>query len=454
MKTLFINAPYNLEIKNWMLGSFYRLANENGDVRLVVFVEREKVEAHRRAFGHARCIIEPVADVTSSQKNKLKEIFRIIAWSSIPTETIWIRQKYTRLDGGSAIAFLIKRIIWGFGHFRLWREFLRCIEYYVFRDDLVWKEYFERYKPDAVFATGMMQEEDITLAKHARRIGIPVLGMTRSWDNLTSKLFLRLKPDLFLVQNRHMVAEAVRYCDMPKKRVRAVGFPQWDLYGVPENHMGKKETAEIIGANPDTRWITVFTGGLSTAAFRMQGYGDHIDMIGRSMEKGELQNSSLIAKFHPLDDLPKIPERKNTHILHFGKGFNFSGSDVKLLINLLRWSDVVVVFGSTMSMEAVIFDKPVVLAAFDGYKEQPYQKNLSVALTHTTHYAELQETGGMWRVSNEKELVEAIREYLQNPSLHVEGRRKMREEFIEPLDGGAGRRALEALVGLVKSDKS
>jgi len=451
MKTLFVNAPYSLEIKNWMLGSFYVLAREHQEVRLVVFVERVKLEEHRKKFGHDRCIIEPVPDVADSQRSKLKELFRIIAWSSIPTETILVRQKYTRLDGGSLLALTLKRFVWVLGHFRIWREFLRAVEYHFFHDDHIWREYFDRYKPDAVFATGMMQEEDITLAKHARRRSISVLGMTRSWDNLTSKLFLRIKPDLLLVQNRHMIKEAIRYGDMPLAKVRAVGFPQWDSYLDSQSHASKEETARIIGADPKKRWILVFTGGLSTAAFRMEGYGDHIDMIGRAMEKGEIENSALIAKFHPLDELPALKERDGVTILHFGKGFNFSGDDIKLMLNLLRWSDVVVVFGSTMSMEAVIFDKPVVLAAFDGYKEQPYQKNLAVALSHTTHYVELQEIGGMWRVGNGKELIDAIQRYLKNPQLHAGGRKKMREEFIEPLDGDVAKRVLEYLLALAKS---
>jgi UDP-N-acetylglucosamine 2-epimerase len=151
-----------------------------------------------------------------------------------------------------------------------------------------------------------------------------------------------------------------------------------------------------------------------------------------------------------LDELPTLKERKDVHILHFGKGFAFSGEDIKLLINMLRWSEVVIVFGSTMSLEAVIFDKPVILVAFDGYREQPYQKNLSVALDNTTHYVKLQKTGGMRRVSNEKELIEAIKEYLNKPALHREGRQRMREEFIEPLDGKAGARILAVLKSLVK----
>jgi len=450
MRTLFINTPSSLEIKNWMLGDFHKLAKERKDVRLIVFVEQNKLEAHRKSFAHERCIIEPMPDMRATQNSRLKEIFRIISWCSIPTETIWIRQNYTRLDGGSFLALLAKRAVWVLGHMKVWREFLRFAEYWFFYDDFVWKKYFDHYRPDAVFATSIIQEEDITLAKQARRRNIPVLGMARSWDNLTSKLFLRLKPDLFLVQNRHMVAEAIEYADMPKERVATAGFPQWDHYLNSQYHMPKEDTARIIGTDSKKRWITIFTGGLSTATFRIQGYGDHIDMLGKAMERGEIKNVAVISKFHPLDELPLLKKRSDVTILHFGKGFNFSGEDIKLLINLLRWSDVVVTFGSTMSLEAVIFDKPVVLAAFDGYKEQSYQKNLSIALSHTTHYVELQETGGMWKVSSEKELITAVTGYLENPKLHAEGRQKMRKEFIEPLDGGAGKRTLEALLALVK----
>ncbi|MEK7076832.1 MAG: hypothetical protein AAB967_01225, partial [Patescibacteria group bacterium] len=226
MKTLFVNAPHNVEIKNFLRGDFYRLAKENPDIRLVVFVEPASREKLITALGHERCIFEPVPD-HNLDSNVLKQTFRIIALASIPTESMWIRQSATYQNGGALISFVFKRFLWCLGHARVWRSIVRAMEYYVFWDDRVWKKYFDMYRPDAVFAPCLILEEDFVFLKHAKRRRIPTLGMVRSWDNFSTKLFLRVHPDELLVQNEIMKEEAIGWCDFPGERIHVVGFAQF-----------------------------------------------------------------------------------------------------------------------------------------------------------------------------------------------------------------------------------
>lgn len=123
---------------------------------------------------------------------------------------------------------------------------------------------------------------------------------------------------------------------------------------------------------------------------------------------------------------------------------------MKVLMNLIRWTDVMVNMGSTVSIEAAVFDRPVVNVGFNrpNDSEVPMHHRISYAFDHTTHHQYVERTGGTWRVSNESELIGAVKAYLANPALHREGRSKIVEEVVGPLDGKAGEKTYKELLAL------
>ncbi len=449
MKTIFITVSSGAEIKNFMLGDFYKLAKNSDDIRLVVFVPAEKIIRYKQEFNHERCIVEPMPDFGGG---KAKQLFQVLTLASIPTATIRSRQRFTYLSGGSLLAFWGKRLIWLLGHRKIFRALLRAVDYHLFREDRVWEAYFIRYNPDVVFAPALKFEESMALMKAAKRQGIPCVGMTGGWDNISSKLFLRVHPDLMLVQNPTMLRELMELNDYPAKKIRVVGFPQWDHYKDPAWEMSKAEVAKIIGVNPEKRWITYFTGGLLIGGLTMEDLRDQADILTKAIESGEIQNAQLLVRIHPLDKVTLEAKNPSSKVLDFGKGFNFSTDDIKLLANLVRLSEVTINFGSTMTLEAAIFDRPVISIGFNGYNDKkiPVFKRLSYALDNATHYFPIEKSGGVWRAKNPRDFVEAVKNYLQNPQLHHEGRLAIMRDLVGPQDGNSSRRVLEEIVGLIK----
>lgn len=449
MKTFLVPLPKEIDIRNFLLGDFYTQARQNPEIRLVVFVSPEKLKKYRAKFPHDRCIIEAMPQVDMA-KIPIRRLLSLISYASLPTETIWFRQKRVYLNGGSWLAFASKKILWNLGHKKLWRAFLRWVELALFNEEKYWGTIFLRFAPDAVFTPGLTEEGELSMLRYARQKHVPVLVMTRSWDNLTSKFPLRLFPDLLLVQNQSMAIEAHKIGDYPLEDIRVVGFPQFDHYLDSSWRMERSKLAERFGLDPSKKWIIYFTGGLASSVLGKNDYSEHIEMLLGAVERGELPNVSVIARVHPIDKAVLKGRAAKIPVLDFGQDFSFGDEDLKLLSNLVRESAVTINTGSTMTLEAAIFDRPIVLAAFDGYNEEklPWQQKLSVALNHTIHYQDLERTGGMLRTSNEKELIEGVKSYLENPHLHSEGRKRLREEFVGPLDGGAGRRILEHLTQL------
>lgn len=453
MKTIFITAQLGQEIRDFLVGEFRRLAIKQGNIRLVYFVLPDKLEKCREAFSHERCIIEPFPTFNFS---RAKIFFRVLSWAMIPTETAYIRHHYVYLRGGSYLSFIIKRIVWLLGHTKFGRGLARWSEFHLFYDDYPWKDYFDTYKPDVVFAPGGFRDADFTMLKYAKRKHIPTVGMMRSWDNMSSKGFLRVHPDLFLAQNATMPEEAVYWNDFPRAKIRITGFPTFDLYRDPSWVMTKEEIAKIIGADPKKRWIIYCDGPLFTGILMCKDTGEHIRMLQRAVDRGEFGDAQIIARLHPANRSGlQYREFKDCIVLNLVKDWGFTEESMKYLYNVMRWGDVSTNFGSTITLDAAIADKPIILMGFNGAHdaEVPWDQKLSQAFDHTTHINYLLRTGGVWRVANEQELVQVIKTYLKNPALHHEGRARIVDEIAGPVDGGAGRRVLEALLGMIDQSK-
>ncbi|KKW18846.1 MAG: hypothetical protein A2131_02215 [Candidatus Sungbacteria bacterium GWC2_49_10] len=441
---IFLTLAAGQEIRNILYGDFYSILKARQDVTAVLFVPDENAKKYQEKFGNEHCIIESIPPDIGGDR-WVKQMYRIACFGCVPTRTISSRIWFSYLNGGSLVNFLVKQGFWVLGHFTFWRWIMRNIEYYIFRDDAGWHLYFEKYQPDAVFAAGLLTESDFLMVKYAHRHGIPSIGMMRSWDNFTSKGFLRVHPDVLLVQNDSMVEEAVRFNSYPREHIRVVGFPQWDHYVDPAWRMSKEEFGKMFGIDSSKRWITYFGGGLMAGLFNIPETAEHVVMLVKAIGRGELPNSQAVIRPHPSPYHVRAlrEEAKQCPVLAFGKGWDFTDADLRLLMNLVRLSDVTLNMGSTVALEASIFDRPIVLIGFNGYTPDSrirWSQRLSAALDNTVHYQELEATGGMRRASNEKELIEVVRSYLENPSRDREGRARIVKKHVGPLDGKAGER--------------
>jgi hypothetical protein len=116
------------------------------------------------------------------------------------------------------------------------------------------------------------------------------------------------------------------------------------------------------------------------------------------------------------------------------------------LADTMRHSDVVVNVASTITIEACVFDTPVVNIAFDGdHADLPYERSARRYYTFT-HYVNITRHDAV-RVSwNPRELVENVARYLADPALDAGGRRRVVDEQVQFLDGKSGERVARAVV--------
>lgn len=93
-------------------------------------------------------------------------------------------------------------------------------------------DWLRRERPDAVVLTPLIDlgSPQLDLLKAARRLGQRTVLAIGSWDHLSSKALIRIRPDLVTVWNRIQLDEAVRMHGLPADSVEVTGaqcYDQW-----------------------------------------------------------------------------------------------------------------------------------------------------------------------------------------------------------------------------------
>ena len=114
-------------------------------------------------------------------------------------------------------------------------------------------------------------------------------------------------------------------------------------------------------------------------------------------------------------------------------------SEVHEMVRLVGGADVVVSMFSTMQLEAAIYDKPVINVAFDPGSVAINDKSMTEEEAQY-HNARVVATGGVQLARSPEHLIACINQYLGDPSLEYEGRKRIRQQECGPLDGKAAER--------------
>jgi CDP-glycerol glycerophosphotransferase (TagB/SpsB family) len=114
-------------------------------------------------------------------------------------------------------------------------------------------------------------------------------------------------------------------------------------------------------------------------------------------------------------------------------------------INTFRHADVVINLSSTVTVDAAIFDKPVVNLDFDPQPSRDDQQLVKDINHKWNHFRPIAESGGVWLVNDIDEMVDAVRTYLRHPELHREQRQWIAEYVCGHVDGRCGERMAAAI---------
>lgn len=313
-------------------------------------------------------------------------------------------------------------------------------------NDAYYAGLFEKYQPDLYFSVDPYSE--IPLLRRCLKNRIPVIAMIRSWDNLTNQGKLPLKFPKIIVWNEIMRDELVHFHGYSPDQIYLSGVPQFDLYHDYEP-TDRREFFENIGGASERKLITYAT----VPPLISPKEEDILERLCESIIKGEFAYPvKLLVRMHPKDDETRY--RKLERYLDsdsivfeyaarkFGESpdqWSQTGDDIRHYADTLLYSDVIINVASTVSIEAAIFDTPVVNVVYDGYQNRDYYESATRNYDFI-HYRNIMKTRGVRLARSHEELVGYINQYLRDPSLDREGRRKIVEQQCYKLDGTAGER--------------
>jgi hypothetical protein len=308
-------------------------------------------------------------------------------------------------------------------------------------------------RPDIVLSTGTFRYEEPAVVAAAKRLGIPVLALITSWDNISIKERTVLSYDGYIVWSPRMKQELLQaYAESRRAPVYVVGAPQFDVFRQTHRYWSREEFCRRLGLDA-ARPVILHALGVANGVDESYGALD----LARRLRAGELGNAQLIVRPHPVnnhDDLrmkfagfgPDVVLQQHGNPALARSLRSQDDDEITEWVNTFLHSDVVVHLSSSVAIDAALFDRPSVCMDYDPMPGGRLQELVKEVNHVWTHYKPVAESGGTWLAASPEEVVRAIRAYLENPALHREERRRMAEYVCGYTDGRCGVRLAEAVL--------
>ena len=125
--------------------------------------------------------------------------------------------------------------------------------------------WMEELAPDAVILTSLTFSRSSAMEqlKAARGLGIPVGAAVMSWDHLSSKALLHIKPDVTFVWNDVQKREAVDMHGLPPDAVAVTGAQCYDQWFDRQPSRSRDEFCREMGLDPSRRFVLYVCSAMS-----------------------------------------------------------------------------------------------------------------------------------------------------------------------------------------------
>lgn len=433
-------------------GLLDRVLESDRLLQVVLLSPMSKDPQFVREFERPRVtFVDQPAHVPSGLEARLLAIVQASYLSQGQTESVRIRLAEAKANGiirWLPLKGLIGRVIV--------QPFTRNGSRYALSDRLVthpaMEALFDRYRPVLVVAAnpGLVFSE-VPLLRTARRRGVRSMAIDPSWDNFTNKLIPVRQVDRLVVWNELMKQQAVSLHGYAPTAISVAGAPQFDSHF--RARTPRAEFFARIGADPGRRLIA-----LTTTPRALYGHHDHVlRVLVKAMTGGQLPDAQVLVRLHPRDDVGAYQEFANTPHVIIEKPFRDTvkvadglAIDVmpehqKHLGDTLRYADVVVNVASTISIEACIFDTPVVNINFDGPDDSPYVKSARRYYSFT-HYVNITSRDAVRVATSPQQLVRDVAAYLADRALDSAGRKQVVLDQCQFTDGQSGERVVRLVL--------
>lgn len=438
-KTIFITSFYGLIGRNILGAGLLRDLEENS-IRAVIFLPKSKQETYQKIFGSKDIIFEGIENTEEGLRDKFMYKIFDFFWSReqarIDREKFIEDKKYIH-TATSLIMSWLSRIY-------IMRKFVRWADYHIMPKN-GYEKYFNKYKPNAVFATDIFRHNDVDVLREAKKYEVLTIGMVRSWDNVSTKRMNRIVPDYTIVHGPKIREEIIMHGDVSPGKVVMTGVPHYDQY-TAEGRTPREEFFKKLNLDPKKKTL------LLSPPLRSYSDDPIAEYIVRALEPFEdiqvVIRMTLVGKSR-LGDLRPIPGKLAIDAPETAGDFDHADvlSTDDHLTDLLYHCDAIASHISTIAIDAIVFGKP---AIYVGFNSKPTKYSESIRSYFDVDCAkDLVATRGVYLAENIDEFVGRLLRYFANPNLDSEGRKKVVEQYCLKLDGNSSQRLSGAILDIL-----
>ncbi|KKS91865.1 MAG: hypothetical protein UV67_C0016G0016 [Parcubacteria group bacterium GW2011_GWC1_43_12] len=306
------------------------------------------------------------------------------------------------------------------------------------------KKYCAQYHPEIILtATPGFNHLDAEVIALAKKEGLKTAAVDFSWDNLFGGSKNLRKPDYLVVWNDIIKETAIKMHGFSPEKVFVSGVMRFDHYFI--DSPGELSRADFLnkkGLDPSKKTILITT--VTDGNYPLEN--ELIARLLEARENGKIKNEpNFFIRLHPKDDWAKYERflaQKNVAVeeagekrgVEAGSRIEMSGEDLANLKSTLKFCDLVINYASTITLEACVFDKPVINIGFPEKYLDAYE---------FSHYKPIVQEEAVKVAKSFNQMIEGINFYLANPRADGEKRRKITENFIKFTDGRSFRRNVD-----------
>lgn len=422
--------------------------------RVVILVPKGKFASLSRIVTHKNVVFEDLPLFRARIAQRWNRVYFYLFQTMLPTSSSQARLEWIKLTD-------IRRyqIITKLGERRLkWlRKMWLSIRRVLFPPNL-YAPIFQRFCPDlVVVGTAGLNLEEYYLLRFANLHNIRSLCALQSWDLLTTKGDILERPDKLLVWNEENVRETIDLFGYDANSVRALGVPHFDLYFRSQTYAARDDWLLQQGLDPQRHLIFITPAAshihknLTEVVYALVD-GINQDRFVRpiqvlirphpSVYHGFVSGIGTETDLQHYESLCPYVKGNRPSIAPDRLSDNMDPDEMFVLANCLQHASIVIDFYGTVGIEAAIVDTPVIYADTRAsfYPSNSKTKAIGIDYTKYTHLRAVFKLGGARTAFNQQELYSLINNYLENPDLDQEGRKRVAAAFCGTLDGHAAER--------------
>jgi hypothetical protein len=310
-------------------------------------------------------------------------------------------------------------------------------------------------KPEIIiFPTPRYIESEVILGLLAHKLGIRLLCIVSSWDNM-SKNPLILRFDNIFVWNKQMKKWAIERHFYQENQIEIVGALQFDPHFCRLKQISRNRERKSIN-------IVYATMGLLNWHFKEDEFIRYLYSLIRGLKTNKEVN--LILRLHPHDqtrfkhEFENLQELeihsnrfKNNQVNRSGDWF-MNQNDIKDVQDLLLRTDLMLNMGTTLHIESVMFDVPSFIVNFHPTNDEYTKTNLK-KIAFDKHFRPLIEKGLISFLSSENDLIQILERIVNGENHFVQENENLINEIAEYSDGQTAKRITSGIGRLIEKKK-